>query len=42
MSRGEALSVAEERLQDAGVHLDVYRCSVCSAWHMGNPLERDD
>ena len=42
MSRGEALSVAEERKLETGLQLDVYRCLVCSAWHMGNPLERDD
>jgi hypothetical protein len=41
MSRGEALSVAEERMREAGRKLDVYRCAVCSAWHMGNPIERD-
>ena len=42
MSRGEALSVAEERSRETGLALDVYRCGVCSAWHMGNPLGRDD
>jgi hypothetical protein len=40
MSQGEALSVAEERRREAGRTLDVYRCAVCSAWHMGNPIER--
>jgi hypothetical protein len=24
------------RRQDSGVELTVYRCDVCSAWHMGN------
>jgi hypothetical protein len=42
MSRGEALSVAEERSRESALELDVYRCSVCSAWHLGNPLERGD
>ncbi len=42
MSRGEALSVAEERSRETGLELDVYRCAVCSAWHMGNPLGRDE
>jgi hypothetical protein len=42
MSRGEALSVAEERSRETGLELDVYRCPVCSAWHMGNPMGRDD
>lgn len=41
MSRGEALSVAEERFREAGVRLDVYRCATCGAWHLGNPLERE-
>jgi hypothetical protein len=42
MSRGEALSVAEERSHETGAQLEVYRCSVCSAWHLGNPLERSN
>ncbi|HWD55022.1 MAG TPA: hypothetical protein VG346_07855 [Acidimicrobiales bacterium] len=41
MSRGEAHSVAEERRHEVGVELDVYRCSTCSAWHLGRPVERD-
>jgi hypothetical protein len=41
MSRGEAHSVADERRREAGVELDVYRCSTCSAWHLGRPVERD-
>jgi hypothetical protein len=39
MSRGEALLVAEERSRETGLSLDVYECPVCSAWHMGNPIE---
>ena len=35
-SQAEALSVADERRQDTGVVLNVYRCEYCSAWHMGN------
>ncbi|HWF14715.1 MAG TPA: hypothetical protein VG244_00900 [Acidimicrobiales bacterium] len=42
MSRGEAHSVAHERLADVGVELDAYRCATCSAWHLGKPAERDD
>ena len=42
MSRGEALSVAEEWSRENGAQLDAYKCSVCSAWHLGNPLENDD
>ncbi len=40
MSRGEALSVAEERSRESGLRLDVYQCAVCSAWHMGSPPGR--
>jgi hypothetical protein len=39
LSRGEALTVAEGRFHEAGVQLDVYRCRICSAWHLGNALE---
>ena len=42
MSRGEALSVADERLHEAGVQLDVYCCGVCGAWHLGKPFGADD
>jgi hypothetical protein len=42
MSRGEALSVAEEWSRENGLRLDAYACTVCSAWHLGNPLESDD
>ena len=35
-TQGEALSVADERRQDAGVELAVYRCGLCTAWHMGS------
>jgi hypothetical protein len=34
-SQGDALTAALVRRQDAGVELTVYRCDVCSAWHMG-------
>ena len=36
-SQGDALTAALMRRQDSGVALTVYRCDVCSAWHMGNP-----
>ena len=36
-SQGDALTAALVRRQDSGVALTVYRCDVCSAWHMGNP-----
>jgi hypothetical protein len=36
-SQGDALTAAYVRRQESGVELDVYRCDVCSAWHMGNP-----
>lgn len=42
MSQGEALSVAEERSRETGLQLEVYRCTVCAAWHMGNPIGRND
>jgi hypothetical protein len=42
MSRGEALSVAAEWSSEIGLRLDAYRCAVCSAWHLGNPLDGDD
>jgi hypothetical protein len=42
MSRGEALTVAEERSRETGFRLDVYQCAECSAWHMGKPLERSN
>jgi hypothetical protein len=35
-SQAEALSVADERRTDTGLDLSVYRCDVCSSWHMGN------
>jgi hypothetical protein len=37
-SQGDALTAALVRYQESGVELNVYRCDVCSAWHMGNPL----
>ena len=42
MSRGEALSVAEEWSRENGLELDAYRCAVCSAWHLGNPVDGDN
>jgi hypothetical protein len=36
-SQGDALTAALVRRQESGVELTVYRCDVCSAWHMGNP-----
>ena len=42
MSRGEALSVAEEWSRENGLQLDAYRCTVCSAWHLGNPVDGHD
>jgi hypothetical protein len=35
-SQAEALSMADERRQDNGVILNVYRCEFCSSWHMGS------
>lgn len=40
-TQGEALSVADERRQETGVELNVYRCEYCSAWHLGNAAGRD-
>lgn len=42
MSRGEALSVAEEWSRENGARLDAYTCTVCAAWHLGSPYESDD
>jgi hypothetical protein len=36
-NQGDALTAALVRRQESGVELNVYRCDVCSAWHMGNP-----
>jgi hypothetical protein len=36
-SQGDALTAALVRRQESGVELDVYRCDVCAAWHMGKP-----
>ena len=36
-SQGDALTAALVRRQESGVELNVYRCDLCSAWHMGNP-----
>jgi hypothetical protein len=40
-SQGDALTAALIRRQESGVELNVYRCDVCSAWHMGNPHRRE-
>ena len=40
-TQGDAQAAADVRRQDSGVELNVYRCDVCSAWHMGNPGGRD-
>jgi hypothetical protein len=42
LSQHDALTAALVRHQESGVDLDVYRCDVCSAWHMGNPRRGDD
>jgi len=39
-SQSDALTAALVRRQESGVDLNVYRCDVCSAWHMGNPPGR--
>jgi hypothetical protein len=36
-SQSDALTAALVRRQESGVELNVYRCDVCAAWHMGNP-----
>jgi hypothetical protein len=36
MTQTDALVVADERRQESGVVLNVYRCDFCSAWHLGN------
>ena len=40
-SQGDALTAALIRRQESGVELNVYRCDVCSAWHMGKPERRE-
>jgi hypothetical protein len=41
LTQTDALVVADERRQDSGVVLNVYRCGFCSAWHLGNPDGRE-
>jgi len=36
-SQSDALTAALVRRQESGVDLNVYRCDVCAAWHMGKP-----
>jgi len=38
----EAWSMADERRQETGVILSVYRCDMCRSWHMGNSSGRDE
>jgi hypothetical protein len=38
----DALSAADERGQESGVDLGVYRCDFCGGWHMGRLGRRDD
>jgi len=40
-NQSEALAVAAERRQDAGIDLSVYQCEFCSHWHMGNNAGRE-
>jgi hypothetical protein len=40
-SQGDALSMADERRRASGSDLNVYRCDVCSNWHMGGSGARD-
>ncbi len=28
--------MADERQQESGTRLNVYKCDYCSGWHMGN------
>ena len=37
----DALSMADERRHDTGVHLNAYRCDTCSGWHLGNAAGRE-
>lgn len=41
LSRDEALMVADERRRATGADLEVYRCDVCDAWHMGGSRGRE-
>jgi hypothetical protein len=40
--QSDALTAAQERRDESGVDLNVYRCDVCSAWHMGKPSRGRD
>jgi hypothetical protein len=40
-SQHDALTAALIRRQESGVDLNVYRCDVCTSWHMGNPQRRE-
>src|ERR1700733_12279895 len=39
-SQGEALAVADERRNESGLDLIVYRCDFCQAWHLANRTGR--
>jgi hypothetical protein len=34
-SQSDAWAMADERRQDTGVVLNVYRCDFCASWHLG-------
>jgi hypothetical protein len=40
-NQADALTAALVRRQESGVELNVYRCDVCAAWHMGKHQRRD-
>ena len=41
-SQIDALSAADERRQESGADLNVYRCDFCGSWHMGNRAGREN
>jgi hypothetical protein len=41
-SEKDAWAMADERRQDSGAELTVYRCDFCAAWHMGNARGREE
>jgi hypothetical protein len=36
-TQSDAVTAARMRFEESGVELNVYRCDVCTAWHMGKP-----
>jgi hypothetical protein len=38
----DAYAAAEERRQESGADLNVYRCTFCDSWHMGNSSRRGE